>query len=116
MSITDWIKGRKKVTYQESEGTGLVAHLIDEFQDRRFTFRGTKRKYSGIDKEELLKIIQKEMDSALILYRYITKVKRYTDRKGISQVEIKIVGNASAINRYNPLDIELEIKAEMTNK
>jgi hypothetical protein len=116
MYIIDRIKGRKNVIYQENEGTSLVAHLINEFQDRKFTFRGTKRKYSGIDREDLLKAIQSEMDSALVLYRYITRVKRYTDRKGISHAEIKIVGKASAVNRYNPLDIEMEIKTEMPIK
>ena len=95
MFIIDWIKGRKDVVYQESEGTSLVAYLMDEFQDRKFTFRGAKRKYSEIDKEELLKVIQSEIDSALVLYRYMTRVKKYIDRKGISQVEIKMLTEIS---------------------
>ncbi|MBN2591093.1 MAG: hypothetical protein JXA96_14600 [Sedimentisphaerales bacterium] len=56
--------------------------------------------------------VQKEMDSMLILYRYITKVKQYTDRKGISQCCIKIIGKAGMLSRYNMLNIKLDIKTE----
>ena len=48
----------------------------------------------------------------LILYRYATSAKKYTNRKGTSQVEIKLLGKANTRNRYNPLDIELYIKTE----
>ncbi len=113
MFLTDFIKRRKNVVHQESEGINLAVYLINEFKDRRFTFRGLKNKYSGIDGEELLKLLQKEIDSTLILYRYITSVKKYTDKKGFPQVKIRLIGKASSMNRYNPLDIELDIKTEM---
>ncbi|GAG90668.1 unnamed protein product, partial [marine sediment metagenome] len=56
------------------------------------------------------------LDSMLILYRYTTKVKKYTDRKGVSQVEIRLIGKASMRSGYNPLDIELGITTEMPEK
>jgi len=31
----------------------------------------------------------------------------------VPQVKIKLVGKASTMNRYNPLDIELDITTEM---
>ena len=49
----------------------------------------------------------------LILYHYITKAKTYTDRKGISQVKIRLIGKAGMMNRYHPLDIALDITTEM---
>jgi hypothetical protein len=113
MFLTDFIKRRKNVVHQESEGINLAIYLINEFINRRFTFRGLKNKYSGIDGEELLNLLQKEIDSTLILYRYITKVKKYTDRKGVPQVKIRLIGKASSMNRYNPLDVELDITTEM---
>jgi len=116
VSLTDFIKGRKNIVNQESEGTNLAIYLINEFQNRTFTFKGLKNKYSGLSGEKLLKHIQEELDSMLILYRYTTRSKKYTDRKGVPQVEIKLLGKASTMNRYNPLDIELEIKTEMPKK
>ena len=113
MFLTDFIKRRKSLVHQESEGINLAIYLINEFINRRFTFRGLKNKYSGIDGEELLNLLQKEIDSTLILYRYITKVKKYTDRKGVPQVKIRLIGKASSMNRYNPLDVELDITTEM---
>jgi len=113
MSLTDLIKRRKDIVYQESEGINLAIYLINEFQDRTFTFRGLKNKYFGLSGENLLERIQEELDSMLILYRYTTKVKKYTDRKGVPQVEIKLAGKASTMSRYNPLDVELDIKTEM---
>jgi len=111
--MIDFIKRRKNVVHQESEGMNLAIYLINEFKNRRFTFRGLKNKYSGIDGEELLKLLQNEMDSTLILYRYITKVKKYTDRKGVSQINMRLVGKASMMSRYNPLDIEMDITTEV---
>ena len=116
MSLTDWIKRRKNIVNQESEGINLAIYLINEFQDRTFTFKGLKNKYFGLNREDILKRIQDELDSILILYRYTTRVKKYTDRKGVPQVEIKLVGKASTMNRYNPLDIELHLKTEMPEK
>ena len=113
MSLVDLMKGRKNIVCQESEGINLAIYLINEFKDRTFAFKGLKNKYLRLSGENLLKRIQEELDSMLILYRYTTKAKKYTDRKGVPQVEIKLVGKASTMSRYNPLDIELELKTEM---
>jgi hypothetical protein len=113
MFLTDFIKRRKNVAHQESEGINSAIYLINEFKERRFTFRGLKNKHSGISGEELLKLLQEELDSMLILYRYATRVKKYTDKKGVSQVKIKLIGRAGTMNRYNPLDIELNITTEI---
>ena len=110
MSIIDLIKGRKNITYQESDGISLAIHFINQFEDRTFAFIGSRNKYFGLSRESLLKRIQEELDSMLILYRYTTRIKKYTDRKGFPQVEIKLVGKANSMNRYNPLDIEMKIK------
>ena len=116
MSLADLVRRRKNVVSQESEGISTVVYLINEFQGRTFTFRGLKNRWSGLSGEKLIERIQEELDSTLVLYRYITRAKKYIDRKGISQVEIKLVGKASTMNRYNPLDIELDIKTETTEK
>ena len=116
MSLIDFIKRRKKVVYQEGEGINLAIYLINEFKDRRFTFRGLKDKYSGVGGGELLELLKEEMDSMLVLYRYVTKAKQYIDREGVSQVEIKLIGKASSVSRYNPLDIKLNIATETTQK
>jgi hypothetical protein len=111
-NLIDWLAGKKSVRYSQGEGLNLAVCLINEFKDRRFTFRGLKNKYSGIDGEKLLKLLQEEIDSMLILYRYTTKVKKFTDRKGTLQINIRLVGKASSMNRYNPLDIEMNIATE----
>ena len=113
MSLTDLIKRRKNIVNQESEGINLAIYFINEFKDRTFTFKGLKNKYFGIRWEELLKLIQEELDSMLVLYHYITKAKTYTDRKGVSQVKIRLIGKAGMMNRYHPLDIALDITTEM---
>jgi hypothetical protein len=112
MSFIDVIKRRNNVATHESEGINLTISLINEFQDRTFTFKGLKNKHIGLRGEKLLKLIQEELDSMLILYRYITRAKTYTDRKGLSQVEIRLIGKVSAMGRYNPMDIELDITTE----
>ena len=113
MSLTDLVKRRKNIVNWESEGLNLAVYLINEFEDRTFAFKGLKSRHLGLGGEKLLKLLQKELDSMLILYRYTTRAKQYTDRKGVPQVEIKLVGRASTMNRYNPLDIELDIKTEV---
>lgn len=113
MFLVDFIKRRKNVTHQESEGINLAIYSINEFENRRFAFRGLKNKYSEIEAEELLKLLQEELDSMLILYRYTTRVKKYTDKKGVSQIKIKLIGRAGTMNRYNPLDVNLDITTEM---
>jgi hypothetical protein len=115
LNLFDWLAGRKRIERKESAGISLAICLINEFQDRTFTLKGLKKEYFGLSPENLLKRIQEELDSMLILYRYTTKVKKYTDRKGVSQVKIRLVGRASVRSRYNPLDIEINIKTEMPN-
>ena len=112
MSLTDFIKRRKNIVNQESNGINLAIYLINELRGRTFTFKGLKNKYFGLSGENILNRIQDELDSTLILCRYTTKVKRYTDRKGVPQVEIKLIGKAGTMDRYNPLDIELDLKTE----
>jgi len=116
MSFVDIIKKRTHVVNQESEGTNLAICLINEFQGRTFTLKGLRSKYSGLKDENLLELIQDELDSMFILYRYTTRVKKYTDRKGLSQVIIRLIGKASMRDGYNPLDITLVIKTEMPKK
>ena len=116
MFLIDVIRGRKNIINQESEGINLAICLINEFQDRTFTFKGLKTRYFGLKEENLLKLIQEELDSMYILYRYTTRAKKYTDRKGISQAIIRLIGKASMRDGYNPLDIALVIKTEMPQK
>lgn len=113
MFLTDLIKRRKNIVSQESKGINLAIYLINEFKDRTFTFKGLKNKYFGIKGEELLKLIQEELESMIVLYSYTTRAKTYTDRKGVSQVKIRLVGKVSMMHRYNPLDIKLDITTEM---
>ena len=116
MSLIDLIKRRTHIVNQESEGTNLAIYLINEFQDRTFTFKGSKNKCFGLSGENLLKRIQEELDSMFILYRYTTKAKKYTDRKGVPQVIIRLIGKASMRSGYNPLDIILVMKTEIPKK
>jgi len=113
MFLTDLIKRRKNIVYQESKGINLAIYFINKFEDRTFTFKGLENKYFGLSGENLLKRIQDELDSMLILYNYTTKVKTYTDRKGVSQVKMRLIGKASMRSGYNPLDIALDITTEM---
>jgi len=116
MSLIDLIKRRTHVVNQENEGTNLAVCLIDEFEGRTFTFKGPRNKCSGLNREDLLKRIQQELDSVVILYRYTTKAKKYIDRKGVPQLIIKLIGKASMRSGYNPLDIEMVMKTEIPKK
>jgi len=113
MSLADLIKRRKNIVNQENRGISLAIYLINEFKDRTFTFKGLKNKYFGIGAEELLKLIQEELESMVVLYNYTTRAKTYTDRKGISQLQIVLIGKVSLMHRYNPLDIQLDITTEV---
>ena len=113
MFLADLIKRRKNIINQESKGINLAIYLISEFKDRTFTFKGLKNKYLGIRGEELLKLIQEELESMIVLYNYTTRAKTYTDRKGVSQAKIRLIGKVSMMHRYNPLDIKLDITSEM---
>jgi len=115
-TVIDWLLGRKHIVNQESKGIDLAIYLINEFKDRTFTFKGLKNKYFGIRGEELLKLIQEELESMIVLYNYTTRTKTYTDKKGVSQVKIRLIGKVSMMHRYNPLDIELDLKTEMPEK
>ena len=108
MGLMDFLKKRKNVVYQESEGVNLALRSINEFKDRTFTFRASK-KFSAVDGEHLLILLQEEMDNMLLHYRYTTKVKKYTDRRGFSQLRITLIGKASMMSKYNPLDIKMDI-------
>ena len=116
MSLIDFIKRRTHIVNQENEGINLAIYFINKFQDRTFTFKGSKNKCFGLSGKNLLKRIQEELDSMLILYRYTTRVKTFTDRKGVSQVKIRLIGKASMRSGYNPLDIVLDIKSEMPER
>ena len=112
MSVIDLLKRRKNITYEEGEGIHLIPRYIKKYEGRKFRFKGLRKIYSGLSHEELLSQVQKEMDNMMILYRYITRIKQYTDRKGVSQCDISITGKAGMMSRYNMLDIELHIKTE----
>jgi len=112
MSLIDVIKRRKNIITRQSEGINLAVSLINEFKGRTFTFRGTREKYIGLKGERLLKLIQDELDSMLVLYHYTTRTKTYVDKKGVSQAEIRLVGRASTMNRFNPLDMGMVITTE----
>jgi hypothetical protein len=116
MFLTDLIKRRKNIVHQEGRGINLALYLINEFRDRTFTFKGLKNKYFGISREDLIKLIQEEMESMVVLYNYTTKARTYTDREGISQLEIRLIGKVSIMHRYNPLDIRLDITTENGSK
>ena len=114
MFLTDLIKRRRNIVNQESKGINLAVSLINEFKDRTFTFKGLKNKYFGIRGEELLKLIQEELESMIVKYNYTTRAKTYTDRKGVSQLEIRLIGKVSMMHRYNPLDVKFDITTEMS--
>ena len=116
MFLTDLIKRRKNIVNQESKGISLAICLINEFKDRTFTFQGLKNKYFGIGAEELTKLIQEELERMVVLYNYTTRAKTYIDRKGISQLQINLMGKVSLMHRYNPLDIRLDITTENNTK
>ena len=111
-TVFDWLLGRKRIVNKESKGIDLAIHLINEFKDRTFTFKGLKNRYFGIRREEFLKLIQEELESMIVLYSYTTRAKTYTDRKGVSQLIIRLLGKVSMMQRYNPLDIKLDITTE----
>ena len=81
-----------------------------------FLLEDLKKKYSGINGDQLQNLLEKETGSTLIVYRYKTKVKKYTDRRGVSQMQIRLIGKASMMSRYNPFDMELYITTEMSRE
>ena len=107
---------RTHIVNQECKGINLAIYLINKYEDKPFTFKGLKSKYFGLRVKELIRLIQKELDNMLLIYRYTTRSKEYTDSKGVPQLEIKLIGQASMMNRYHLLDIELDIKTERNHK
>ena len=87
MSLMDLIHRRTNIVRQESDGINLAVYFINQFQGRTFTFRGLKSKHFGVKDKEVLRLIEEELDSMLILYRYATMVKTYTDKRGVSQLK-----------------------------
>lgn len=116
MSLIDWVNRRKNIVQQESKGIDLAIYTINQLEGRRFVFRGLRKKYRGLSADSLLKQLREELESMLVLYNYTTKVKTFTDRKGAAQARIKLIGNASMMNRYNPLDMTMYIKTETVRK
>ena len=115
-TVIDWLLGRKRIVNQESKGIDLAIYLTNEYKERTFTFKGLKNKYFGIRRKELIKLIQDELESMVVLYNYTTRAKTYTDRKGIPQLKIRLIGKVSMMHRYNPLDIKLDITTENGSK
>ena len=111
-TVIDWLLGRKRIVNQESKGIDLAIYLINEYKDRTFTFKGLRNKHSGVRMEKLLKLIQEELQSMVVLYNYTTRAKTYTDKKGVSQLKIRLIGKVSVMHRYNPLDIKLDLETE----
>jgi hypothetical protein len=108
-TIVDWLAGRKCVEHQEGQGLDLAAQTIEKFSGRTFRCPETAPKTSGIQSEEMLRLIQEELPT---YYDYTTRVKEYVNRKGVSQAEIEIVRSLSALKRYNPLDVTFHIATE----
>ena len=108
-NLIDWLAGRKHIKFKEGAGLSLAIHTIEEFAGRTFGCPETSPKTSGIDKEEILELIQKELPS---YYDYRANIKKYIDRKGIPQAQIEIVGSIGISRRYNPLDRTFHIATE----
>ena len=108
-NLIDWLAGRKCIEDKQGQGLSLAIQTIEEFSGRTFKCAETAPKTSGIYTEEILKLIQEELPS---YYDYITRVRKYVDRKGITQAEIEIVGSLSILERYNPLDRTFHIATE----
>jgi hypothetical protein len=108
-NIIDWLAGRKHIKFKEGAGLSLAIQTIEEFACRTFSCPETTPKTFGIDKEEILELIQKELPS---YYDYRAKIKKYIDRNGIPQAEIEIVGSIGMSRRYNPLDRTFHIATE----
>jgi len=108
-TIIDWLAGRKCVEHKEGQGLDLAAQTIEKFSRRTFRCPETTPKTSGIQSEEILRLIQEGLPTCC---DYTTRVKEYVDRKGVSQAEIEIVRSLSVLKRYNPLDTTFHIATE----
>ncbi len=116
MRLIDLIKKRKDVIEIECEGINSAICCIHEFEDRTFTFKGIFKKYNRLDVDRLLVRLQDELNSMVVHYRYSTRIKRFTDRNGQPQIHLKLIGKAGMMSKYNPLDIQLDIRTETTKK
>lgn len=108
-TIIDWLAGRKHIEQTKDPGISLVIQTIEEFPGRTFSCPETAPKTSGIQREEILELIQEELPG---YYNYTTRVKKYVDRRGTPQAEIEIVGSLSVLERYNPFDRTFHIATE----
>ncbi len=114
MSLTDLIKRRKHIVNHEGQGINLAITLVKRYAHRTFTFKGIQKTYFGIKGDSLIAFIQDELDSLIVMYRYETKAKTYTDKNGIEQANIRLIGRASVRGGYNPLDIAMDIATEVS--
>jgi hypothetical protein len=111
-TLVDWLLGRKRVEHKEGQGLSLAIRTVEGFTGRTFTCPETTPKTSGINREEILELIQQELPTH---YGYATRVKTYINRKGIPQAQINIVGSIGISKRYNPLDRTFHIATEPPN-
>lgn len=112
MGMIDYLKRRTNIVEIESDGLNAAIGSIRDFEGRRFTLKGMQRNYTGLDSDRLLKQLEYELNHMAVLYRYITKIKTYTDRKGQAQLYLQVLGKAGMLSKYNPLDIRLKIVTE----
>ena len=108
-TVINWLLGRKRVEHQEGRGLRLAIQTVERFADRTFTCPEAAPRTSGIQREEILKLIQEELPAH---YDYTSRVKTYLNRKGIPQAQIEIVATIGLLNRYNPLDRTFHIATE----
>ena len=108
-TIIDWLAGRKYIEKAKAPGTNLAIQTIEEFHGRTFSCKETTPKTSGIEREEILELINEELPG---YYDYTTMVKKYVDRRGTPQAKIELIGSLSVLERYNPFDRTFHIKTE----
>lgn len=111
VSFRDVLAGRKNVRHEQAEGVELAIRLIEEFEDRTFSFSETNPD-SGIQADELIRFIREDLPG---YYNYTTKVKKYVDTSGVAQAKIEIcgtIGVSKRQKRYNPLNRTFHIKME----
>ncbi len=112
MTVIDHIHGRKILATEESDGVTLAAYTINQHLKKKYTLKSLKKTYREITGSTLLHLLQEEMDSMIVFYRYHTKIKEYLNRKGDFHLKIELIGKAGMMNRFNPLDIKFKISTE----
>ncbi|MBN2317211.1 MAG: hypothetical protein JXM79_25015 [Sedimentisphaerales bacterium] len=111
-ALIDWLLRRKHVEHKKDQGIRLAVQTIEGLQGRTFSCPEATPEASGIPREKILELIQKELPAH---YDYTTRVKTYFNRKGIPQAQIEIIGSIGMSNRYNPLDRTFHITSEPPN-